>query len=319
MMQFGLISIGAGAATALLFASVASGSLISIILFYLAPLPIMIAAIGWSHWAGLVAVVVAGGALLATLGATFFIAFLIGTGFPAWLLGYLTMLARPAPAGAPDAVEWYPPGRLVLWAALLATLVVVVAILNLGTDIDAFRDGLRKALDRLIVIGTEDGGKTGPTNPNVSRFVDFLIAAIPPGAAVLATVTNTLNLWLAARIVRFSGLLRRPWPDLPAMTLPPMASILLAAAIAASLVGNMIGLLGGSLLAALLMAYAVLGFAVLHSLTRGLSSRPFLLGGTYAVVVTFGWPAIALCLLGLLETALSLRSRFGAKPPPAVQ
>ena len=47
MMQVVLIGLGAGAAAALLFASVASGSLISILLFYLAPLPILIAALGW--------------------------------------------------------------------------------------------------------------------------------------------------------------------------------------------------------------------------------------------------------------------------------
>ena len=51
MMQVTLIGIGAGAATALLFASVASGSALSVLLFYLAPLPILIAAMGWSHWA----------------------------------------------------------------------------------------------------------------------------------------------------------------------------------------------------------------------------------------------------------------------------
>ena len=53
MMQFGLIGIGAGAAAALLFASVTSGAWLSIPLFYLAPLPIMIAGLGWSHWAAL--------------------------------------------------------------------------------------------------------------------------------------------------------------------------------------------------------------------------------------------------------------------------
>jgi len=54
MMQFVMIGIGAGAAGALLFASVSSGSLLSIFLFYLAPLPMMIAGIGWSHWAALI-------------------------------------------------------------------------------------------------------------------------------------------------------------------------------------------------------------------------------------------------------------------------
>ena len=102
-MQVVLIGISAGAATALLFASVASGSALSVPLFYLAPLPILIAAMGWSHWAALIAAVVASAGLAAVFGAFFFIAFLIGIGLPAWWLGYLALLARPAaprPAGS---------------------------------------------------------------------------------------------------------------------------------------------------------------------------------------------------------------------------
>ena len=55
MIQIVIIGIGAGAAAALLFASVTSGSWLSIPLFYLAPLPIMIAGLGWSHWAAMTA------------------------------------------------------------------------------------------------------------------------------------------------------------------------------------------------------------------------------------------------------------------------
>ena len=55
MMQIILVGLGAGAAAATLFASVVSGSIVAIFLFYLAPLPILIAALGWSHWAGLIA------------------------------------------------------------------------------------------------------------------------------------------------------------------------------------------------------------------------------------------------------------------------
>jgi len=57
MIQIVLVGLGAGAAAALLFASVVSGSLAAVFLFYLAPLPIMIAALGWSHLAGLIAAV----------------------------------------------------------------------------------------------------------------------------------------------------------------------------------------------------------------------------------------------------------------------
>src|SRR5205085_5398612 len=89
MMQIVLVGLGAGAAAALLFASVASGSIIATLLFYLAPLPILIAALGWSHWAALVAVLSAAGGLAAILGTYFFVAFLVGVGAPAWWLGYL--------------------------------------------------------------------------------------------------------------------------------------------------------------------------------------------------------------------------------------
>src|SRR5450755_3396445 len=114
MMQFGLIGIGAGAAAALLFASVTSGAWLSVILFYLAPLPIMIAGIGWSHWAALVAALSGALALGIIFGAVFFFAFLAGAGIPAWWLGYLAMLARPGSAGngaSAAMLEWYPPGR----------------------------------------------------------------------------------------------------------------------------------------------------------------------------------------------------------------
>ena len=68
MAQTIFVGIGAGIAAALLFASVISGALLSVLLFYLAPLPIVIAALGWSHWAGLMAAAVASLSLAARLG-----------------------------------------------------------------------------------------------------------------------------------------------------------------------------------------------------------------------------------------------------------
>ena len=325
MMQLGLIGIGAGAAAALLFASVTSGSWLSIILFYLAPLPIMIAGIGWSHWAALTAALTAALALGLVFGTVFFFAFLAGAGIPAWWLGYLAMLARPAAAGAnggsPAALEWYPPGRLVVWAAVLAALIVVVAIPNFGTDAESFRAGLNQALSRMLRIETGAPAGTPLTVPGVSnaeRLIDFMVTAIPPAAAVLATITNTFNLWLSARIVKFSGLLKRPWPQLPAMTFPPLAAAALAIAMILSFFGGLIGIVAGVLSASLLMAFGVLGLAVLHAITQGIASRGFLLGGVYAAVVVFGWPVLALCLLGLAEAAFDLRQRLARKRgPPA--
>src|SRR5690348_3421607 len=130
MMQLVFVGLGAGAASALLFASIASGSLLSIFLFYVTPLPILLAALGWSHWAAAIAALSAATSLAAVFGSIFFVAFMVGTGIPAWWLGYLAMLARPANGGS---LEWYPPGRLVLWCAVFAVVVISVGILTFGT------------------------------------------------------------------------------------------------------------------------------------------------------------------------------------------
>ncbi len=314
MIQTALFGIGAGAASALLFASIASGSLLSIVLFYLAPLPIMIAALGWTHWAAAIATVGATAGLAAVFGVVFALAFLAGASLPAWWLGYLAMLARPSANGSAATLEWYPPGRLVLWTAVMASAVVCVAILAVGTDMDSYRTGLGAQLDKLIQIRNDDGSvrPTGTRGP----MIDFLVLAIPPAAAVLTTITHVLNLWLAARVVKFSGLLKRPWPDLPSMTFPPLAAAALALVSIGSFVGGLPGIMCGAVAAALLMAYSVLGFAVMHVLTRAVRGRGFVLGGVYGAVIVFGWPVLALCLLGLGETAFGLRARFGPRPGP---
>jgi hypothetical protein len=317
MIQIAIIGIGAGAAAALLFASVTSGSLLSIPLFYLAPLPIMIAGLGWSHWAAMTAALAGALGLGAVFGTVFLLAFAAGAGLPAWWLGYLAMLARPVVAGndagqGPASFEWYPPGRLVIWAAALGILVVIIAIPNFGVDADSFRAGLRDALTAVL----RANGTPGKTASNPERLIEFLVNVIPPAAAVLATITNLLNLWLAARVVKFSGRLARPWPSLSSMSFPPLTTAVLAAAIVLSFLDGMLGIVGGVVAASLLLVYGVLGFAVLHAITQGTSARPFVLSITYAGVILLGWPMLALCLLGLVDTAIGLRKRVSAKRSP---
>jgi hypothetical protein len=323
MMQTVLIGVGAGAAAALLFASVTTGSLLSAVLFYLAPLPMMIAALGWSYWSALIGALTAALALTTAFGSVFFFAFLASAGLPACWLGYLAMLARPAAAdgnGSATTLEWYPPGRLVMWAALLAVLVVVVAIGNFGLDAESFRKGLHDTLAQLlrVEIGEPANGPLSlPGISNAQRLIDFLVAAIPPAAAVLATITNIINLWLAGRIVKFSGRLSRPWPQLSAMTFPRQLVAMLAIAVGLSFTGGLVGILAGVLTAALLMAFGVLGFAVLHAITQGMNTRGFLLGGVYAAVLVFGWPMLVICLLGLIETVADVRARVArTRSPP---
>ena len=71
------------------------------------------------------------------------------------------------------------------------------------------------------------------------------------------------------------------------------------------------------MVATLLAAYAALGFAVLHGITRRLQSRSVVLVGVYTAVAIFGWPVLLVALLGLIDIALDLRARLAARGPPA--
>src|SRR5437868_6448363 len=142
MMTTILIALAAGAASALMFASIVSGALISLVLFYLAPLPLMVTALGWGPLGATIGGIVAAAGLGAMFGLPYCIAFALTVALPAWWLGHLALLGRPlpAPAGpngaAPAAavMEWYPIGRILLWASGFAALTTVAALLTLGGD-----------------------------------------------------------------------------------------------------------------------------------------------------------------------------------------
>src|ERR1051326_7329823 len=249
MVQLFLIGLAGGSAAALLFASVASGSALSVPLFYLASLPILIAAMGWSHWAALIAAVVAAASLAAVFGTFFFIVFMLGIGLPTWWLGYLALLARPATVATPDGLEWYPVGHLVFWAAIIGAAIVIAGMLALGNDLDSLRSSLRSDLERMLkmlVRAPTSPQATAPDISDPSRMADILVAALPPAAAVSATITNVVNLWLAERVVQISGRLRRPPSDLPSMQFPVYAPAVVGATVVASLLPGMVGTSAGA-------------------------------------------------------------------------
>ena len=149
-------------------------------------------------------------------------------------------------------------------------------------------------------------------------MVNALVFIAPSAAAIVFMMTLTLNLWLAAKITATSGRLHRPWPDLKSAELPPMTLAALSAAIGLCFVGGLLALLAQIVTTALVMAYALTGFAVLHTLTLSMKSRGFLLTGTYVMVVMFTWPVLAMTVLGIADVIFNLRQNYlqRRKPPP---
>jgi hypothetical protein len=320
MMTTILIALAAGSASALMFASIISGALFSLVLFYLAPLPLMVAGLGWGPLSATIGGISAAIGLGTLFGLPYCLAFVLTVALPAWWLGHLALLGRPvamAPSAgngaAPPApvLEWYPVGRILLWTAGFAALTTMAALFTLGGDATTIAAALRRGLLRITGARPAGGGDT-------EQVVDALVTIAPAAAAVVAMMTLTLNLWLAAKITATSGRLHRPWPDMKSAALPAMTLVALSLALALCFTGGLFAMLGQIASAALMMAYALIGFAVLHTLTLAMKSRALWLSGTYAVVLVFGWPVLAMVGLGLADAVFGFRQRYLQRraPPP---
>src|SRR5260370_9602227 len=101
MIAIVLMAIAAGSASALMFASIISGALISLLLFYLAPLPLMVAALGWGPLGATIGGIVAAIGLGAIFGLPYCIAFAVTVALPACWLGHLALLGLPKTRAAP--------------------------------------------------------------------------------------------------------------------------------------------------------------------------------------------------------------------------
>lgn len=316
------ISLGAGLSSALLFAVVVTGSPLAAMLSYAAPLPILIAAIGWNQLCGLAAAVVAAALLTTLLRPATGLAYVIGFGLPAWWIGYLVLLGRPVaapplPGARPDAAatEWYPLGRLLVWIAATAALIAFVGALAIGgghhADYRRLVAGLVEAFARYEAGSGTDAALPPVAGLQADRVVRIVVAVIPVIAAAIFSLLLVANAWCAARVVAISGRLARPWPYLPATRMPAAALGLFACGVAAMFGSGYVGVAGGALAGALALAFALQALALLHVATAGRTGRGPLLGGVYILVVFFGGTVLPLLsLVGMLDTAIPLRRRL---------
>lgn len=313
------IGVGAGTVSALLYAAAASGSPLALALLYIAPLPILLAGIGWRHHAGIVGAVFGALALTLLIGPKTGLYFAVAVGLPAWWLAYLALLARPGEDGAP--AEWYPVGRLVAWCAALGALLVAATIPMVATSLEEYRATLREVFSKAL----SSAGPAGqppqlPGGQDLNALIDFMALLAPGLAATFWTLTSILNLWLAGRIVRASGRLVRPWPDLAWMELPKGATFALLGGFAGSFLPGLPSLVAELVSATFMMVFMLLGLATMHVATRATPARGFILVALYALLVLMPWISVFVATLGLTEQLFGIRRRFGAPPgapPPA--
>lgn len=316
-----LIGIGAGLVSALLFGVLLKGTALAITLYLLAPLPILIVGLGWSHRAALAAAAAGSLVLMAVIQPFMGLAFAAYIALPAWWLAYLTLLGRETASG----LEWYPTGRLLGWIAATAALAFIAIAVLSSPNYTAYEAQLQK-LSQTIVESRSPSQRPAPQTAlpetskaapeaarddgNVSReeFVDAFATIVPALAAHGLAMLLTFYLWAAARIVGISGRLMRPWPDLPATKMPRACLGILAVAAVLSFAPGYAGVLGVALVGAFTAVFALQGLAAFHDRSRGRPGRGLMLFSMYVVLfVTQGVALIALTLFGLADTALDRR------------
>jgi hypothetical protein len=237
------------------------------------------------------------------------IAYALIVALPAWWLSHLAMLGRPAGEGPdPAALEWYPVGRLLLWIAGFAALITILTLLSVSADPLVIAAAMKRSVMRVLAMHRLQADES---------VIDTAAAMAPALIATGPLVMLTINLWLASRITATSGRLKRPWPDLKATALPPMTLVVLCVAVAFAFTGGLFALIAKISVGALLSAYMLTGFAVVHTLTLAMKNRALWLTCIYAITILFVWPLLSMVALGLADSLFGFRDRFlRTRPPP---
>ena len=310
-----IIGAGSGLVSAALFASAATATALAGVLFYLAPLPLCLAGLGWGGMAALVSAVTGTIVIAASLGPATAAIFAVSIAAPMALLTHLALLSRPlaTPQGqVTQTVEWYPAGRLVGWAAIMAGLLAAILVLIVGYDQDSYKEMIRQMLEHSSLKELDRDG-TLFTEETIASMSAMIARALPAAFAIVWLTITLFNLWMAGLIVDASGRALRPWPDLHALELPNALVPIFAAALLASFMPGLPGLVATGFAGALLFAFVLQGLAVIHVYSRGVPFRALLLAAVYLGILLLGWVAIAVAIVGLGEPVFRLRER--GQPP----
>ncbi len=316
-----VVAIGAGCAAALLFAVSAQSSVLAMALAYLAPLPIMIATLGWGLDSGAIAAAISIAVLALVAEPLAALVFAASIAAPAWVLAAfaITPLGRYLSRLKPDAPAHASVGAVVSLATLLGMLGSAAALTTVIVVYGGYREAARHVAETVAALAGEafDGA---PGNLTAREFADAFVRFGPPAIAASTLFMLCVNLYAAARSTQLSRNLPRPWPDVPtSLMLPWPVGVAFLAFVGGAYAlptptAQYFSIGAGGLGAAL----ALQGLAVAHALSRGLKMRPLMLVALYACcVLRAKYTLPVLAGLGVIDGFLKLRSRAALIASPA--
>jgi hypothetical protein len=320
MLHRFVVGFGAGCAAALLFVVSAQTSALAIALAYLAPLPIMIATLGWGFDAGAIAATVSVTALALLAEPLSAMAFAASVAGPAWGVAAFAIfpVARYFGARKPDAPLYPSVGAVVLLAALIGILASAAVLTTIIVAYGGYREGARQVATTVAAL-VADAFEGAPDGVSAREFADTLVRFGPAAIAASTLLTLCVNLYGAARSTQLSNCLPRSWPDLPtSLNLPWPLGVVFPACLAGAYAlpppaAQYFSIVAGGLGGALILQ----GLTVAHALSRGLKMRPLMLVALYACcVLRAKYTLPVLAGIGLVDLFLRLRSRPALIPAP---
>jgi hypothetical protein len=313
------VAIGAGCAAAFLFAVSAQTSPLAMTLAYLAPLPMMIATIGWSVGAGAIAAATSVACLAFLAEPLTGLLYAASVAAPAWLLAACVVapVARYVPAKSSSGQPYASVGAIVTVAATIGMLGAGAALTAVILLYGGYAAGSKQVASALAALAndafdTKDGDQA-------RVFAETLVRFGPAAIAASTLLMLSINLYAAARSTQLSHRLQRPWPDLPtSLRLPwPLGVIAIGCAACAYALPAPASQYFSIGVGGLGAAFVLQGLAVAHALSRGLKLRVVMLAALYACcVLRAQYTLPVLAALGLVDAFARLRARAAFLPSP---
>ena len=287
----------------LLFILPMKGSLMGMWLSVLAPLPLLIVAMGFGARAGLLTAGV-GAAIAAFFQPGLAVVFILSSALPSLILAAITR--RVFTVEDPLA-----PGTLLTAITALGIVAVWVMIAFAAFTYGGFENAARD-----ITQAVETAMKDMKGMEQIPDFAAILVSSVPAIMAFWSVIAMVLNLYLAMKVVRISGLFHGQLPDLPTTTLMPSVTLVaFGLSILVCFAGGLPRLIGSVAAVALGTAFMLQGLAGLHRITRGNAFRSGLLSLLYGMIlILFPLPLFVVAGVGMADQLRLLR-RPNSNPP----
>jgi len=303
MSRYLLAAISGGVASALVYALTGMGSFGGILLAYFASLPLYLIGFSFGFTASAAASAVAAITMVFLGGFLSAAIFVVVNALPAVAIVLQALRSRPDAQGQP---AWYPAGLLIVSLSIAGAVLYTIVALWLGTQPAGLEGSVQAMLENLSgLIVLDDAADTR------SAIVAKLTPILPGFIAISWLIMVVVNASLAqGLLVRFKRNFR-PSPDIVTMEFPnwfPVAAA--SAALVGVLLPGALGYYGVNLAMILILPFFFMGLAVVHAMCRRSSATAFMLTLFYGMLIIFGYLAILVAALGLIEPWVKFRRRF---------